>query len=868
MRVVLSFVQFLVIATLWLEGLAHAADPLGLSPGVAGSKVLGQIQTIGNFNTSIATSDISYNNSDLATRSYIVRLPSGYDPNNPLKKYGLISYIDAGDVHAFPASYAAALDARDVIWIGGSGIGNPQSVNLRRGVAIMGAFRMRELYPSIDPARIYGSGLSGGSRTMNDLTYLRSDFFRGFLGRVGSSLPAIIPSWECAGTNANNADADYEYMSVNAADPSVVLPAYFRSALMTQYGDFRRAEQMAVYRYGHLNHGNTGRIVIRSGGHSDEVGPSFTDALNLMYHPLADVIWDRFENSKIAVNTQPGKIVAGTGFTALLGNVSETTYSYNSATHGVLKLTGEGAAARSNDVFGWKNTDGILLDARLRSENATTVGQNQRIGLHIVPESFAGLAADQPGFHLYWCYGQPYRAEIVSVAGVRRTLATWEHAATHPMSLAPPDKTFWGDTAAPDYAGRSKSFRGEDVRLVLNSTGFQLTFNRAANNIVTAYPGVVSLFNDSSTPFAEHLPVVLQGLWSEVETALVNALPAGNWRIALTNSAVVAGQPVGNALIDELRVVGSTGPQAAPPLTVSAPANTTRALSWTRIHGAMSYIIERSSAPDGPFSPLVTLSNTGATHSDTVPTNVAYYYRIAAIGSNGSNGLWSTIGFAARNVAPPSAPSSLSVVFPATSQANLAWSDTSNNETGYRIERSPADLEQWELVSGSLATDTNSYIDPGVMNGRSYDYRISAVGAGGLSAYSMITANVPITAIETWRQTHFGIITNTGDAANHADPDFDGIVNLIEYALGTLPNSAESSTAPIVGKSGNRLTLTFTRVRGDLTYIVEAGSTLASWSTLETNPGSVGASVTVNDTVEISTSDPPVRFLRLRVIIP
>jgi hypothetical protein len=213
-----------------LGNLAYAVDPLGLTPGVAASKVLGQIQTPGNFNTSIAASDISYSNADLATRTYVVRLPSGYDENNPAKKYGLVTYIDAGDVHSFPASYAAALDAHDVIWIGGNGIGNPQSVNLRRGVAIMGAFRMRELYPAIDPARIYGSGLSGGSRTVNDLTYLRSDFFRGFIGRVGSSLPAIIPNWECAGTNSTNADADYEYMSVNAADPSVVLPPYFRSA--------------------------------------------------------------------------------------------------------------------------------------------------------------------------------------------------------------------------------------------------------------------------------------------------------------------------------------------------------------------------------------------------------------------------------------------------------------------------------------------------------------------------------------------------------------------------------------------------------------------------------------------------------------
>jgi hypothetical protein len=430
------------------------------------------------------------------------------------------------------------------------------------------------------------------------------------------------------------------------------------------------------------------------------------------------------------------------------------------------------------------------------------------------------------------------------------------------------DKAFWGDTAAPDYAGRTKSFRGEDVRLVLNSTGFQLTFNRPVNNLSTTYPGVVPLFNDSSTPYAEHLPVVLQGMWSEVETALVNALPVGNWRVALTNSAIASGQSAGNAVIDELRVVGSTGPQAAPPLAVTAPANTTRALSWTRIHGAMSYAIERSSSPDGPFTPLVTLPNTAATHNDTVPQNIAYYYRIAAIGSDGGTGTWSVIAFAARNVAPPSTPSSVSVAFPASSQANLSWSDNANNETAYRIERSPAGLEQWALLTGSLAAGSTAYTDASVIAGNSYDYRISAVGSGGISGYTTITANVPITALEAWRQTYFNTTSNTGDAADNADPDFDGNVNLVEYALGTLPNSAASSVSPVVGTMGDRLALTFNRVRGDLTYIVEAGSTLAAWSTLATNPGSVGASVTVTDTVEISNSDPPARFLRLRVIAP
>jgi hypothetical protein len=48
---------------------ANAASLLDFIPGVAATKMLGQIQTIGCFNTSIAISDISDSNADLAARS-------------------------------------------------------------------------------------------------------------------------------------------------------------------------------------------------------------------------------------------------------------------------------------------------------------------------------------------------------------------------------------------------------------------------------------------------------------------------------------------------------------------------------------------------------------------------------------------------------------------------------------------------------------------------------------------------------------------------------------------------------------------------------------------------------------------------------
>ncbi len=128
-----------------------------------------------------------------------------------------------------------------------------------------------------------------------------------------------------------------------------------------------------------------------------------------------------------------------------------------------------------------------------------------------------------------------------------------------------------------------------------------------------------------------------------------------------------------------------------------------------------------------------------------------------------------------------------------------------------------------------------------------------------------------VTPLQAWSQLHFGTTSATGSAAPLADPDGDGVVNLLEYALGTTPTNADSFSSPILQVSGISpqpllLQVSFLRARFDLTYTVEATSDLTSpypWPAIATNPGTVGDSVTVTDSVDLSVT--PRRFLRLKV---
>jgi autotransporter-associated beta strand protein len=124
-------------------------------------------------------------------------------------------------------------------------------------------------------------------------------------------------------------------------------------------------------------------------------------------------------------------------------------------------------------------------------------------------------------------------------------------------------------------------------------------------------------------------------------------------------------------------------------------------------------------------------------------------------------------------------------------------------------------------------------------------------------------------AISAWRYNYFGTDSNTGAAADTADPDGDGLSNLLEYALGLNPTVADGAASVVQGTTadGSALTLTFNRIADpSLTYSVEAVDDLTqAWSPIWSSTGSenVAGSVTVQDTVPMSSQ--PARFLRLQV---
>jgi hypothetical protein len=135
-----------------------------------------------------------------------------------------------------------------------------------------------------------------------------------------------------------------------------------------------------------------------------------------------------------------------------------------------------------------------------------------------------------------------------------------------------------------------------------------------------------------------------------------------------------------------------------------------------------------------------------------------------------------------------------------------------------------------------------------------------------------LTALPALPPLQAWRIAAFGEPALANPALEStlwgplADPDRDGLPNLLEYALALDPNSFSHNAFQSNVRNTNIgpvLELTFFRARSDLSYIVEATSDLAEeWQAIATDPGQVGEWVTVTDEPE---DNPPRRFLRLRV---
>jgi hypothetical protein len=139
----------------------------------------------------------------------------------------------------------------------------------------------------------------------------------------------------------------------------------------------------------------------------------------------------------------------------------------------------------------------------------------------------------------------------------------------------------------------------------------------------------------------------------------------------------------------------------------------------------------------------------------------------------------------------PAAASDASATAISSTAIQLNWSDNADNETGFRIERRISGDSSYSSLT-TVDADSESYTDSNCAAGTTYEYQIIAYNDDG-DADASETSATTYTVQEAWRLSYFGSISNSDDGADDADPDFDGLNNLVEFTTGSDPLSSSSN---------------------------------------------------------------------------
>ncbi len=239
-------------------------------------------------------------------------------------------------------------------------------------------------------------------------------------------------------------------------------------------------------------------------------------------------------------------------------------------------------------------------------------------------------------------------------------------------------------------------------------------------------------------------------------------------------------------------------PLPAPP--ASAPGSLTGQfvqttnvlLTWSPVSGAVGYVISRATNSGGPFTLLMSVTETNYTDVglDLTPT---YYYQVAAMNAGGVSPA-ATVSLTAL----PLAPASLSAA-PGDTQVTLSWPAVAN-ATGYFLYRGTSSGHENVTVVSSYAG--TSYTNTGLTDGTTYYYVVAGTNSAGLGPNSPEASATPSANIVTSARN----LTWKGDGSANLW-NVSGAANWLTNGVATTFNNGDSVTFDNTGSNNVPVTL-------------------------------------------------------------
>jgi hypothetical protein len=243
--------------------------------------------------------------------------------------------------------------------------------------------------------------------------------------------------------------------------------------------------------------------------------------------------------------------------------------------------------------------------------------------------------------------------------------------------------------------------------------------------------------SNSETSFKVERSTNAGSTWSQVTVTAANA-------VSYADSSLTCG----TRYAYRVRAANANGDSAyssaaesmsatCPPPAPAAPSGLTAVLSSSSINLTWTdnsttetgFKVERSANAGSTWSQIFLSAANAVSYSDSGLTcGTTYVYRVRASNATGDSANSSTAS-ASAVACKPAAPSGLSATLSGSS-INLAWTDNSANETGFKVERSANAGGTWAQLTLTAANAT-TYSDSSLTCGTSYTYRVTATNAGG-----------------------------------------------------------------------------------------------------------------------------------------
>jgi len=160
----------------------------------------------------------------------------------------------------------------------------------------------------------------------------------------------------------------------------------------------------------------------------------------------------------------------------------------------------------------------------------------------------------------------------------------------------------------------------------------------------------------------------------------------------------------------------------------------------------------------------------------------------------------------AKNFVSPSAPSGLTATAVSSSQINLSWTDASNNESVFKIERktgTEGSYVQIDLVGANATT----YSDTGLTAGTTYYYRVRAYNSFGDSTYSN-EANATTTAVAPTATTNPATNITANSATLNATVNPNGSATTVYFQWGTSTTYGNNTPPQSIGSGTSDISVT------------------------------------------------------------